>query len=82
MKIPSAVAGGKNPLRNVKERYWYELLMQHCVAVALFPPKVLAERGEDTWLYDLGKSAQERRPAPLIFKELDLDTTLKENKFW
>lgn len=37
---------------------------------------------EDTWLYDLGKSLQERRPAPLIFKGLDLDTTFKENKFW
>lgn len=36
---------------------------------------------EDTSLYDLGKSLQERRPGPLIFKGLDLDTTVKENKF-
>lgn len=44
MKIPSAVAGGKKPLRNVKGRYWYELLMRRCVAVALFPPQLLAEQ--------------------------------------
>lgn len=33
-------------------------------------------------LYDLGKSLQEWRPAPLIFKALDLDATFKENKLW
>lgn len=42
MKIPSTT-GGKKPLRNVKGRYWCELLMQCCVAVALFPPKLLTE---------------------------------------
>lgn len=55
--------------------------MQCCVAVALFPPKLLTEWGIYTWLYDLGKSLQERRPVPLIFKELDLDATCKGNKF-
>lgn len=37
---------------------------------------------EGTWLYDLGKSLQERRLALLIFKGLDLDITFKGNKFW
>lgn len=41
MKSPSAVAGE----RNVKGRSWCELLMQCCLAVALFPPKLLQDVG-------------------------------------
>lgn len=57
------MGGEKNPLRNMKGRSWCELLMQRCVVVALFPPKLPTECGKYTWLYDVGKSLQERRPA-------------------
>lgn len=68
MKIPSATGGKKKTtkLRNLKGRYWCELLML-C---------------KYTWLYDLGKPLHKGCPAPLLCKELNLDTTCKENKFW
>lgn len=56
----------KKTLRNLKGRNWCEPLMQ-C---------------KYTWLYDLGKPLHEGCPVPLLCKELNLDTTCKENKFW
>lgn len=56
----------KKTLRNFKGRNWCEPLMQ-C---------------KYTWLYDLGKPLHEGCPVPLLCKELNLDTTCKENKFW